>query len=149
MTYGWMEIDFNGVRGISHGGNTVFFHTIILLLPDQNLGLYASYNSPGGAEASFRLMYAFLERYFASETTDAAKLQIGGEGFDRFSGSYYPTRHNQSGFEKILLLSQPIQVSETETGLLLTRGVGPEPWYWEQVGDIRIQKYRNATKAGF
>jgi CubicO group peptidase (beta-lactamase class C family) len=149
MTYGWMEIDFNGVRGISHGGNTVFFHTIILLLPDQNLGLYASYNSPGGAEASFRLMYAFLERYFSSETTDAARVQIGGEGFDRFSGSYYPTRHNQSGFEKILLLSQPIQVSETEAGLLLTRGVGPEPWYWEQVGEYEFKNIETPQRLVF
>jgi CubicO group peptidase (beta-lactamase class C family) len=149
MTYGWFESDFNGVRGINHGGNTVFFHTIMLLLPDQNLGLYASYNSQGGAEASFRLMYAFLERYFPSETTELAAYPTSDEGLGRFTGSFYPTRHNVSDFEKILLLAQPIQVSETEGGLLRVSGFGVEPWYWQQVGDFIFQNIETPQRLVF
>ncbi|WP_245634023.1 hypothetical protein [Halalkalicoccus paucihalophilus] len=39
------------------------FHSQLLLAPERDLGLFVSYNSPGGAQAREEFVEAFLDRY--------------------------------------------------------------------------------------
>lgn len=134
MTYGWMEMDSYGQRVIWHGGNTVFFHTILILLPDHNTGLYASYNSVGGAEASILLMNAFMEKYFSLVRPPVSE-QFSADPLERFTGSYIPSRHNVTSIAKFLLLAGPVSVSQTPEGMLRIGGLGFEPTYWMPAGE--------------
>ncbi len=66
MCYGFYEESRNGKRIIGHGGDTVFFHSDLHLILDENVGFFVSYNSAGAGETSARtnLFEAFLDRYF-------------------------------------------------------------------------------------
>ena len=48
MAHGFMVFDMNNQRVVGHGGDTLWFHTILAMLPEHNLGFFASFNSAGG-----------------------------------------------------------------------------------------------------
>jgi CubicO group peptidase (beta-lactamase class C family) len=48
--YGFFDFSDNGQRTLGHSGATLGFRTLLLLLPDQNLGVFVAYNSMGGEE---------------------------------------------------------------------------------------------------
>ena len=47
MVLGFYEANINGQHVISHGGDTVAFHSEFFLFTDDNVGLFVSFNSAG------------------------------------------------------------------------------------------------------
>ncbi len=57
---GFYEQDSHGVHIIGHGGDTQWFHSDLSLFPDENLGVFVSYNTAsGGRRASGRSCSSF------------------------------------------------------------------------------------------
>lgn len=138
------EID--GVRVVGHGGDTNFFHSELLLLPDENVGFFVSTNTDRGTLARFHLMEAFLQRYFVTATTERlAPPDDFAQRAERYTGTYFPARMNFTGIEKILALMQPVQVRVTGEGTLAVTGLlGAEPTYWvERSPDVFAPRSRN------
>ncbi len=108
MAYGFFEDVINGQRIISHGGDTILFHSGLFLIPEQNVGLFISTNATGGASVGDEVARAFADHYFPVEK--AADL-IPTKDFDsraaKYAGEYHSARNNFSGFEKIFALFNP------------------------------------------
>jgi CubicO group peptidase (beta-lactamase class C family) len=68
MALGFYEFDRNGHRIIGHEGDSIWFHSLLQLYPDDHVGLFLSLNSVGrdGAARAIRkgLMEGFADRYF-------------------------------------------------------------------------------------
>ncbi len=68
MMLGFYEQNYNGHRVISHGGDTQYMHSYLHLYPDDNVGIFMSFNSLGreGAAGAIRqaLFDGFTNRYF-------------------------------------------------------------------------------------
>ena len=115
MAYGFFEDFVNGQRVISHGGDTLLFHSGLFLVPGQNLGVFISTNATGGAGVGDAVALAFADRYFPVEK---AADPIPPSDFDSraslYAGEYYMSRSNFTGFEKFLSLTSPISVSVNE-----------------------------------
>src|SRR5262249_23853952 len=62
----FMEYWLNPVRVIGHGGDTVYFHSDMVLIPDAHVGYFLSYNSLGKNVGGGRgeVQRAFTHRYF-------------------------------------------------------------------------------------
>jgi CubicO group peptidase (beta-lactamase class C family) len=132
--YGFMEMDRNGQRIVMHGGETSWFRTALWLFPEQDVGLFVSYNSAGGEEAREELFDAFLDRYYPAPDPPVGKPPADFlERADRFTGSYWPTRAAQTTPEKLNALTQMRSVSATEDGALLTRPLRGDPQRWVEV----------------
>ena len=58
--YGFAEAERNGLRIISHGGDTQFFHSQLMLVPSENIGLFVAYNTLGTENLPGDLTQAFL-----------------------------------------------------------------------------------------
>ena len=69
MALGFYEETRNGHRIIGHGGDTLYFHSDLHLIPDAGVAFFVSYNSMGKAEISPRdaLWRQFMDRYFPYE----------------------------------------------------------------------------------
>ncbi len=87
MAHGFFENVINGQRVISHGGDTILFHSGLYLLVDQNVGLFISTNSTGGSGAADAVFRAFMDYYYpqdsaartgASRRFRAALRQVSG-----------------------------------------------------------------------
>ena len=66
MCLGFYEQTRNGQRIIAHAGDTIYFHSDLLLMPQANVGFFVSYNSAGSGKIDARsaLFNQFLDRYF-------------------------------------------------------------------------------------
>ncbi len=124
MAYGFGEKFINGQRVIGHGGDTMMFHSRLFLIPEQNLGVFVSTNAVGGAEIGDALERAFVERYFPTEPPAEPVPAADFEArMAAYTGEYYLSRSNFSGFYKALRLASPTSVSVDENNRLLAMGV--------------------------
>jgi len=136
MAYGFIEMDRNGERVVGHGGATELFHTQLVLLPEHDVGLFVSYNAPGGAAAGPALVDAFLDRYVPAPSTRLESSAAGAtERATRVTGEYRSTRVPVTSWWKFAGLGQTLTVRATDGGDLLTSipggaqfGVGPTRW---------------------
>jgi hypothetical protein len=127
-TYGWMELDANGERVVGHGGDTYLFHNLLVLLPDEELGIYVSYNSVAGAMLPQAFVAAFLDHYYPTIPVD---LPTPPEGFanraERVTGAYRANRGSYTTAEKVTGLFTSFNISLLEDeALLVTTPFGPQ-----------------------
>jgi CubicO group peptidase (beta-lactamase class C family) len=132
MAHGWMEIETNQQRIIWHGGDTIYFHSALVLLPEHDLGLYVSYNSLLGGLAYIELVLAFVNHYFPQPDQVLPAPAENGENLAPFTGSYLVSRSNLSTYEKLLLFLQPVTVARTPDDRLQISGIYQYPTYWVQ-----------------
>jgi CubicO group peptidase (beta-lactamase class C family) len=94
MALGFYEESRNGHRIIGHGGDTLWFHSDLHLIPDSNVGFFISYNSQGKGEIDARgvLWHQFLDRYFPWQPQDPPKLASAKDDAKLVAGSYITSR---------------------------------------------------------
>jgi len=66
MAYGFFEMDKNNLHILGHSGVTGTFHSILILMPEHNVGLFMSVNTGGAAKINRLVVNLFLDRYFPS-----------------------------------------------------------------------------------
>jgi len=73
-----MEYSMNGQRIVGHGGDSIFFHSDMILMPDAHVGLFISYNSAGSRIGGGRteVIRAFLNRYFPEPVTATPAIDL-------------------------------------------------------------------------
>ncbi len=144
-TYGFFDFSDNGQRTIGHSGEAEPMQTLLLLLPEQKLGIYAAYNSLGGAELTIQhlgFQRAFFDHYFPAPAVEPIQppadfSKRGG----RFVGSYRDTRGSYTTLEKVSgLMGGAVEISQSSDGTLLLitpwgawRFVEVEPLTFHQV----------------
>ncbi len=144
-TYGFFEFSDNGQRTIGHSGESYPFNTLLLLLPDQNLGIFVSYNSEGGSELTNQhlgFQRAFFDHYYPAPPVEPIQPPADfAERAGRFEGSYKLSRSSYTTIEKInVLMGGTVEISDSGDGALLFstpwgewKFVEVEPLYFRQV----------------
>lgn len=139
MMLGFYETSLNGHRAISHGGDTVWFHSDLQLFIDDGIGLYVSMNSAGrdGAPLVIRdnLSEGFADRYLpgppapdSTVSTDDARLHA-----QQIAGAYASSRRPDSSFMSMLNLLGSTKVIPNEDGTIgvsmaLDASGAPKKW---------------------
>jgi hypothetical protein len=124
--HGFWEMKYNNVYAQEHGGDTLLFHSFLVLLLDHNIGFFVSYNSVGaGGPARIQLIEAILDRYYPIEIkADLTPPSDFKKRAKRFTGTYLWARTNSSTYEKIANFFMTIKVNATEEGTLLIPASG-------------------------
>ncbi|MDZ7689481.1 MAG: serine hydrolase [Halobacteriales archaeon] len=124
--YGFYEIDRDGTRMVGHNGATIMFHSMMSLFPDENIGVFVSYNTAtaGGVHAS--LMDAFVEEYVPTEEAETLEPDGVPTRADELEGWYRTTRISETTYEKFFGAPQMTQVRVEEDGTLVTAPLVPQ-----------------------
>jgi CubicO group peptidase (beta-lactamase class C family) len=123
MTYGFREFYMNKKRLIGHTGATNDFRTILALLPEQNVGLFISYNSAGATLALDQFLQMFLDHYYPeAEESQPQPLTSFEQHFSNVIGYYRPSNSSYTTFEK--LSSEIIRVSAHQDGAISINQAG-------------------------
>jgi CubicO group peptidase (beta-lactamase class C family) len=146
IAYGFFDFSDNGQRTIGHRGYAVPMNSLLLLLPDQNLGVYVVYNSAGGgnvANPHFGFQRAFFDHYFPAPAVAPIQPPADfSERAGRFVGSYRQTAFPYTSFQKVggLLGGMTVKISDSGDGALLLstpygggRLIEAEPLYFRQI----------------
>jgi CubicO group peptidase (beta-lactamase class C family) len=142
--YGFFDFSDNGQRTLGHSGELPPMHSLLLLLPDQSLGVYVVYNSAGGDELTpqhFGFQRAFFDHYYPAPTVAPVQPPADfAERAGRFVGSYRWTMGSRTTIMKILGLFGTVEIRAPGDGtLLLTTPFGEwsfvevEPLYFRQL----------------
>jgi hypothetical protein len=112
IALGFYEESRNGLRIVGHGGDTIYFHSDLHLVPGEKLGFFVSYNSAGKATTPPRspLWAKFMDRYFPVGDTNAlpAKEAVTGLTAADVAGSYLSSRRADTSLLRLLTeLGQP------------------------------------------
>jgi CubicO group peptidase (beta-lactamase class C family) len=139
IALGFYETSRNGMRIISHGGDSIAFHSDLHLIPSEKLGFFVSYNSTGRGDTSPRssLWRRFLDRYYPYAPPSAA-APVTGLGANEVSGSYLVTRRAETSVLKAFTDLAQAQVIAHDDGTIEVDqmiGVNGQPRRWAPVGD--------------
>ena len=143
MCYGFYEESRNGHRIIGHGGDTVYFHSDLHLVLDQQVGFFVSYNSAGnktglGDSPRTNLWEAFLDRYYPY-TAPVANSSSAKDDAKAASGTYTLSRRSDTSFLKTASLLGQFRVSTIGDGDIevpeLT-GANGKPKRWQGIGQM-------------
>jgi CubicO group peptidase (beta-lactamase class C family) len=131
--HGFWEKRLNGVRMIEHGGDTIYFHSQLVLFPEHNLGMFVSLNT-ASIEGDLRghLLQSLLDRYFPVPDPPEPEPIAGFEKrARRLVGHYMLSRVIYSSYEKLMALGAQISVKVTADKTLLTSfplGLDAKQW---------------------
>ncbi|MFL6519600.1 MAG: serine hydrolase domain-containing protein [Chthoniobacterales bacterium] len=138
-----MEYSMNGQRIIGHGGDTIFFHSDMILMPDARVGLFISYNSAGSRPGGGRteVIHAFLNRYFPEPVSATALIDLKNAQADgrAVSGLYSESRRADSTLLKAAALLSQISVRGDQNGVLTIEGLqSPRGGLkqWREIGPL-------------
>ena len=140
IALGFYELSRNGMRIISHGGDTIAFHSDMHLIPSQGLGFFVSYNSTGRGDTTPRgnLWRKFLDRYYPYTPPPANGSAATGLTAAEVTGSYHVTRRAETTLLKAFSELSHAVVSAHEDGTLdVSILIGPngQPRRFEPMGD--------------
>ena len=118
MCLGFYEESRNGLRIIGHGGDTVYFHSDMHLIPEAGIGFFVSYNSRGKGELSPRtaLWNHFLDRYFPFTPPAADRPAGAAADAKTVAGRYFSSRRSQTNFLRVSYLQDELMVAPESNG---------------------------------
>jgi len=151
---GFYEQNINGHRVLAHGGDTVLFHSDLLLFVDDGIGIYVSVNAAGherqGAWLRDKLFESFADRYLP-DARPASKVEVdeatAKQHAQQMAGAYRNTRREDSTWLSLLQMLSPVKVQALEDGRLSIDLAGArstyrevKPYFWEEEhGKRRLQ----------
>jgi CubicO group peptidase (beta-lactamase class C family) len=115
MCYGFWEQECNGQRVIGHGGDTMWFHSLLQLIPERGVGIFVSYNTDTSGGEREALFNAFMRRYFPAP--DSPRVQASAEFAERakrITGEYASTRYSHTSLTKLSALLGVIKVASNK-----------------------------------
>ena len=123
IAYGFVGERRNGQTLIGHNGAIFWFHSMLLLVPEHETGIFVSFNSEMGSAALSDVIDAFMNRYFpADEVPQGSPSADGGDRLRRFAGSYRSVRYSHTTLAKLGATFSSVNVAVTDDGLLKTDG---------------------------
>lgn len=127
VCYGFYEMGRNGERVIGHGGDTELFHSHLMLLPERDVGLFVSYNSPGGVTAREEFVEAFLDRFVGTPDPPDEPAEAPTRA-EEIRGSYRTIRYAHTTYEKLGALVGMLDVRVEDDTLVTDGPEGVERW---------------------
>jgi CubicO group peptidase (beta-lactamase class C family) len=154
MCLGFYEEAQNGQRIIGHGGDTVYFHSDLHLIPAANLGFFVSYNSPGKGTFSERtaLWKKFLDRYFPYNKETPAAIQSAAEDAKPLSGDYMVSRRIQGNFMNMFGLVEEAKVVPSADGTISVdelKGFNGQAMKFREIAPKVFQRVDGQEKLAF
>jgi len=143
---GFYEQSYNGHRAIAHGGDTVYFHSELLLFPAEKVGFFMSVNAGGrggmGARMRFFVLPEFADRYFPrNEPITPLDAATANEHAKMIAGRYKTTRRADSTFIALATLAGSTTITANEDGTISQSLLGfpvryreVKPFLWQEVG---------------
>lgn len=126
---GWEVEDYRGVKIISHGGAVFGFQTMVVLVPDRQLGFSLQINSEDGVVLK-GLMYELLDHYLGAPARD-------------WVGDFSTFREQRVAQARtVLARSAPRKRSRPALALTGYAGRYIDPWYGPMEVDLRDGRLR-------
>lgn len=125
MAHGFYESSYKGLEMIGHGGDTMYFHSDLHLLPEKDFGVFMSFNTAVVGEVRNTTITAILDQYFTKDQGVTKSKTNFSENAYKYVGEYQFLRYSSSDFTKsINLTGGNLQVFSGEDNTLVVQPLG-------------------------
>ncbi|CAJ1960352.1 unnamed protein product [Cylindrotheca closterium] len=163
FAHGLMDMSTNGVRVIGHGGDTLYFHSLLALLPEHKLGVFFSFNT--GIENGLpdfpadKIAKSFMDHFFPAPTgkEKRAMMMMKDHNDDSdanittttephfaldYTGSYNSNRRSESDMLKVnsLAMSYDVKRGKTPGSILVSSFIQPEYTEYVEIDEHLFQE---------
>ncbi len=145
--HAFIDISRKGEFIIGHGGDTYWFHSLMALFPERNLGLFISFNSEGGRGSYMDVLDAFVGEFFPKDTELSETIELSDKYLENFTGIYTPNRHPNSDYSKILSLMNQTEI--TAYGNMLKTNFGNKVKYWLPIDSLLFREKNSCQILAF
>lgn len=152
----FMEYSLSPVRAIGHGGDTIYFHSDMVLVPDAHVGYFLSYNTLGKNVGGGRgeVQRAFLNRYFPSQGDVKSEIDQKTAINDgrAVSGVYEGTRRSQTNFLRLVSLLDEFGVKSDKDGVLTVednKNQRGELKKWKEIAPLVYSEVEGSDRIAF
>lgn len=135
MALGFWELDKGELSIRGHGGDTIFFHSDLNVIPEKNAGIYVSVNSggQGAGPLRFALTTGFAQRYFPeADVPVGPRLETAKEHGALVVGAYESSRTVATNFAALVRMLGQQKITMNEDGDLVFSLFGAES-RWREV----------------
>ncbi len=119
-------VNWNGIRTIGHGGDTFWFHSLMALIPEKNLGLFISFNSQAG---DYGQVFGLFMDHFYPLSPPKSEFKLTRENAYKFTGEYRFNRFPHSDLTRIISMTGTVKVSYDSSGYLLSKAGDVQKWF--------------------
>ncbi|TNE43117.1 MAG: class A beta-lactamase-related serine hydrolase [Deltaproteobacteria bacterium] len=118
MAHGLIEFQQSHPRVIGHAGDTIFFHSLLMLVPEHQLGLFLSSNTSTGMSFTLAFWASFRDHFFKAKKGSEWPQQFPGKhrNLDEFVGSYRTARRSETDLTKMMSLGMAVWVKTSAQG---------------------------------
>ncbi len=145
FAHGFWELPRNGKRILWHSGDLVNSQSMLVLIPDEDIGFYINYNSNPG-NVYYEVIYRFVERFFPNTPDPVlppdANLKNTGK---KFVGTYRVTRGPWSTPSKNAYLLDNKAIKIDDQGYLIVF----DHYQCVQIDDLLFQASGQELLIGF
>ncbi|WP_416307428.1 serine hydrolase domain-containing protein [Neptunicella sp. SCSIO 80796] len=125
MAYGFYQTSYKGLDMIGHGGDLLYFHSDMYLLPEQNFGIFMSFNTADTGETRNIVITSLLDEYFTKQVDVPKSPDNFASKVQNYVGEYQFMRHSSSDFTKSAgLMGGTLSVSAGEDNTILIKPLG-------------------------
>jgi CubicO group peptidase (beta-lactamase class C family) len=155
MCLGFYEQLENGHRVISHGGDTVYFHSDLFLILDANAGLFVSYNSAGRGEIDARgLLYdKFMDRYFPAPVPSEPVLASAAQDAQSVVGSYEVSRRFETNVLAVTTMIGEAKVTfnpkDNTISMTGFKELNQQPKHFREIAPMLFRDVNGKAKIAF
>ena len=122
-------MDSNEQTVFGHGGDTVWFHSLSMMLPESRLGVFIAYNTDSGSAARDQFSVSFLDHYFPQPLPKEPPAAAAASSLQRFTGTYAPSRASLHDATKMMrLLGAATMKVDADGYLAMTRRGASTRW---------------------
>jgi CubicO group peptidase (beta-lactamase class C family) len=152
--YGLFDFSDNGQRALGHNGSTSGFNTLLLLMPEQNLGVFVSYNSDSAWNLVLQhlgFQRVFFDHYYPVSAVEPIQPPADFvERAGRFEGTYQVNQMAYTTLEKFLEFfgGSTVEVSVSGDGTLLWK-TGWGEWSFVEVEPLFFRQVDANTSIAF
>lgn len=142
--HGFYEMSSHGMRVIGHAGSTRWFHTLMLLFPADDVGIFVSFNTETAVELTFGpVVTALLDHFAPVGLPPVGRVDPGV--LAQFTGHYRFNRMSFTTYQKALGLIMGARVTADDGFLVAATPFGVmrfgemEPGLFrEELGHLRV-----------
>jgi CubicO group peptidase (beta-lactamase class C family) len=135
----YSPVGLGGNSFVGHDGDTGSFHSTVALMPREQFGVFASYNSDGlplAGSATSELLQQLASRYFPAAPSAGSNESGDSGNSGDWTGAYQPVRRVDSNLFTLRALLEQLAVRRVENGrLLLGRAAIPFQGVWLERSD--------------
>ncbi len=134
MAYGFIENFKNNRRLLWHTGTSPDFHSLLVMIPEENSGFFFSMNMVD-QRVSGKLLQNFMDSFYPAEVEEITPASADIDHIFNYSGVYRTNWHAHQTLEKLAVLGRDVLVTANSDGSLMIRFENSPATRWFRTDD--------------